>query len=194
MVSVLGHLPTKVKITVLRLGSDRGMGALLAPRASTESAPLSSLSFGASSDGPPGEVGPHSPGKTPTAAAFCEEWTLIQQGYICSSPYPLISWSHRVLCQWCLYRAKLSIFNIPVQWQRNPVVEFCLPHPQAGCPSIHPVCPASLQVMYLPTCHLSSCYISGQRPGVSRHQQIDLLLPNTVVPLHMLRSSGGASS
>ena len=88
MVPVLGHLPTEVKITFLRLGSTRGMEALLAPGAFTESACFSSLSCGASSDGPPGKADLHSLVTPSVAATFWPEWTLIQLGYICSSPTP----------------------------------------------------------------------------------------------------------
>ena len=67
-----------------------------------ESAPLSSLSWGAGSDGPLPKAGPHSPGTPPTVAHFCEEWTLIQWGYICSLPSPssagLIGFSTSEVC------------------------------------------------------------------------------------------------
>ena len=113
-VPILGHLPTMVKITVLRLGSTRGLGAPLAPRAVTESAPFSSLSHGARSDGPPGKADPHSLGAPPTAAAFCEEWTpLDPTGVHLFLPSPslagLVGFSTSGICAGLSQASSLSV-------------------------------------------------------------------------------------
>ena len=105
---------------------------------------------------------------------------------------PLIGWSHRVLHQWSLYRVKPNIFNIHcgggIHWW-----EFGLPHPRAGCSSIHPVFPAHYRWCPFPLATLAPLHIWPKGSGLQT--LVDWLsLPNTVVPLLMLGSSGRASS
>ena len=154
MVPVLGHLPTEVKITILRLGCTRGMEALLTPGAFTESAPFSSLSYGASSDGPPGKADPHSLGTPSMVATFWAEWTLIQLRYVCSSPSPSLAGLIRFSASgFCTALSWVSSSSIAVGESTGGYLLLSSLSWTSPTPSS---ISCLLQVMYLPTCCLIS--------------------------------------